>query len=108
MHNRLTDFLAKYNIIYPLQFGFRKNYSTTHALFHLTNLISESLDNGKFVCGIFVDLHKAFNTVDHEIILSKLDHYGIQGIANKWFEIHLCNRKQYVSIMMVLNLTHQH
>ena len=64
----------------------------------MTNLISESLDNGKFVCGIFVDLQKAFDTVDHKILLSKLEHYGIQGIANKWFETYLCNRKQYVSI----------
>ena len=53
MHNRLTDFLEKNNIIYLFQFGFRKNYSTTFALIHLSNLISESLDYEKFVCGIF-------------------------------------------------------
>ena len=89
MHNRLTDFPERNNVIYSLQIGYRKNYSTTHALIDLTNLISESLDNGNFVCGIFVDLQKAINTVDHGILLSKLDHYGIQGIANKWFEIYL-------------------
>ena len=50
------------------------------------------------LCGIFVDLQKALNTVDLEILLSKLDQQGIQGIANKWFETYLCNRKQYVSI----------
>ena len=77
MHNKLTNFQQKNNIIYHLQFGFRNNYSTTHALIHLTNLISDSLDNGKFVGGIFVDLQKAFNTVDHKILLSKLEHYGI-------------------------------
>ena len=89
----LANFPEKNNI-YPRQFGFRNNYSTTHASIHSTNLISESLDNGKFVCGIFVNLQKAFNTVDHKILLSKLEHYGIQGIANKWFETYLCNRKQ--------------
>ena len=75
-----------------------KNYSATHALIHLTNLISESLDNGKFVLGIFFDLQNAFDTVDHKILLIKLEHYSIRGIANKWFETYLCNRKQYVSI----------
>ena len=94
MHNRLTDFLEKNNIIYPLQFGFRKHYSTAHALIHLTSLITESLDNGKFVCGIFVNLQKGFDTVDHENLLGNLDHYGIRGIANKSFETYLCNRKQ--------------
>ena len=98
MHNRLTNFLEKNNIIYPLQFGFRTNYSTTHALIHLTNLISESLDNGKFVRKIFVDLQNAFDTVNHRILLSELEHYGIRGIGNKWFETDLCNGKHYVSI----------
>ena len=75
-----------------------KNYSTAHALIHLTNLISESPDNGKFMCGIFVDLQKELDTVNHEILLSKLDYYGIRCIASKWFETYLCNREQYVSI----------
>ena len=97
MHNRLSGFLEKNNIIYSIQFVFRENDFTTHALIHLTNLISESFDNEEFLCEIFVDLQKAFDTVDHEILLSKLDHYGIRGIANKWFETCLCNRMQYVS-----------
>ena len=54
--------------------------------------------DGKFACGIFVDLHKAFDTVDHSILLSKLFHYGICGLTNKWFESYLANRKQFVSI----------
>ena len=58
MHNKLTDSLEGNNIIYPLQFCFRKNSSTTHALIHLSNLIPESLDNGKFVYGIFVDCRR--------------------------------------------------
>ena len=53
----------------------------------------KALDNDNFACGIFVDLHKAFDTVDHIILLSKLCHYGIRGLTNKWFESYLANRK---------------
>ena len=59
-----------------------KNYSTAHTLSHLVNLISESLDNGKSVYGIFVDFQKTFDIVDHEILLSKLDYYGTRGNGN--------------------------
>ena len=55
-------------------------------------------DDGNFACGIFVDLQKAFNTVDHSILLSKLCHYGIRGLTNKWFESYLANLMQFVSI----------
>ena len=55
----------------------------------------KSLDDGNFACGIFVDLQKAFYTVDHSILLSKLCHYGIRELANKWFESYLANRKRF-------------
>ena len=58
----------------------------------------KALDDGNFACGIFVDLHKAFDTVDHSILLSKLCHYGICGLTNKLFESYFANRKQFVSI----------
>ena len=92
MYNRIYKFLDKNNI-YSLQFGFRQHYSTLY-----TEAIMKALDDGNFACGIFVDLHKAFDTVDHSILLSKLCHYGICGLTNKWFESYLANCKQFVSI----------
>ena len=98
MHERLYSFLTKHNIIYDLQFGFRKKHSTTHALMKLTEDIRQALDSGKFSCGIFIDLQKAFDTVDHKILLAKLENYGVRGTANQWFKSYLSNRKQFVSI----------
>ena len=65
MYKRLPNFLDMNNLIYPLQFGFQAKYSTTHALINLTESIRQSLDEDSFGCGIFVDLQKAFDTVDH-------------------------------------------
>ena len=92
MYNRIYKFLDKNNI-YSLQFGFRQHYSTSYALLNLTEAIMKALDDG-----IFIDLYKAFDTVDHSILLSKLCHYGIHGLTNKWFESYFTNRKQFVSI----------
>ena len=86
MHSGLSTFINIKDIIYPLRFGFRQNYSTSYALIHRTETIKEALDQGKYGCGIFVNLQKAFDTVDHNILLGKLKHYGIRGVAHSWFE----------------------
>ena len=93
MHKRVSNFLDKKKLIYPLQFGFRQNYSTSYALTHLTETIKQSLDQGLFSCGIFVDLQKAFDTLNHNILLGKLEHYGIRRITNKWLETYLTDRQ---------------
>ena len=98
MYNRVYNFFTKNNLIYPLQFGFRQQYSTFHALISLTEDIRKNLGKGNIGCGIFVDLQKAFDTVEHDILLSKLEHYGIRGISNEWFKSYLFDRKQFVSI----------
>ena len=98
MYERLYKFLEKHEILYTLQFGFRASHSINHALVSLTEAIKNSLDNRKFGCGIFIDLQKAFDTVNHDILLMKLEHYGIRGAAQKWFQSYLSDRKQYVSI----------
>ena len=73
-------------------------FSTSHALINLTENIRQALDEGYIGCGIFADLQKAFAAVDHEILLSTLDYYGICGISKNWFKFYLSNRKQFVSI----------
>ena len=98
MYTRLYNFLDIHNCIYNLQFGFREKHSTNHALFSITEKIREALDKNNFACGIFIDLQKAFDTVNHNILLQKLNHYGIRGVANSWLKSYLSDRKQYVSI----------
>ena len=72
-----------------MQFGFRQKHSTSRALIHLADKIRQQLDKGNCVCGIFVDFQKAFDTVDHQILIQKLNYYGIRGIANNWFSSYL-------------------
>ena len=95
---RLMNFIETQNILYSKQFGFRQKYSTTQALLSITNKIQKAVDEGTYSCGIFLDFSKAFDTVNHNILIMKLDHYGFRGIIKKWFSSYLNERKQYVSI----------
>ena len=99
MFSRIIKFLETSCCIYPLQFGFRKHHSTNDTLINITENIRSALDKSQFACGVFVDLQKAFDTVDHVILLKKLEHYGIRGIGNSWFHSYLSNRSQFVSIL---------
>ena len=91
-------FIETQNILYTKQFGFRQKYSTTQALLSITNKIQKAVDDGTYSCGIFLDFSKAFDTVNHNILIMKLDHYGFRGIVKKWFCSYLNERKQFVSI----------
>ena len=73
IHIRLTNFLRKKKVLFSYQFGFRNNYSTNHAPVNLTEQIRNALDNGNFACGVFIDLQKAFDTVNHDIRLCRLN-----------------------------------
>jgi hypothetical protein len=98
MHSRLLSFLDSHSIIYCRQYGFRKSHSTIHALINIVERIRQCIDKGHAAVGVFVDLTKAFDTVDHSILLSKLSHYGVRGITNCWFKSYLASRSQFVSI----------
>jgi len=96
LYNRVLEFINKHNILSPQQYGFRKKVSTSMALLDLVDKISLSIENNENTIGIFLDLSKAFDTVNHNILLNKLFHYGIRGTAHDWFKNYLANRYQYV------------
>ena len=81
MHIRLASFLNKNKALSSFQLGFQNKHSTNHALISLTEMIQSALDSDQFTCGVFIDLQRTFDTVDHKIVLSKMNHYGIKGIS---------------------------
>ena len=95
MYKRVISFLNRFKILYKYQFGFRENYSTVQAVIEITDNILSELEKKNMVAGIYLDLSKAFDTVDHTILLHKMKHYGIQGLPLKWFQSYLSNRQQY-------------
>ena len=98
LYKKLYKFLEINEILHPLQFGLRKNHSRSHTLISVTETIKKTIDNGHFGCGISIDLKKAFDTVNHSVLLKKLDHYGVRGIPLQWFDSYLAKRQQYVSV----------
>ena len=96
MHVRLVNYFEKYKILYDLQFGFRKGHSTQLALSYLINKLVSSYENNNYVLGLFLDFSKAFDMVNHDILLHKLEYYGVRGIGLKWMKNYLNNRYQYV------------
>ena len=95
MYRRLANFLDKHRILYEFQFGFRKNHSTSQAVMEVLDNIYQHTDNNEITMGIYCDLQKAFDTVNHSILLQKLSIYGIRGTVLKWFTSYLSNRSQY-------------
>ena len=85
------------NILNPCQYGFREKMFTTHALVKVVSEITNSLNKRKHSIGVFIDLQKAFDTVDHQLLCTKLEFYGIRGVAYQWIRSYLSNRTQYVS-----------
>ena len=96
IYNRILKFIIKYNILYPHQFGFREGHSTGMALITMVDKIVTALDDGKIAIGLFLDFSKAFDTVDHSILFSKLERYGIRGLALTMMKNYLSDRYQFV------------
>lgn len=92
------SFLDKNNILCDQQLGFCKNNSTVNAILQICDKIQRAIERGSFSCGIFLGLSKAFDTIDHQILLEKLNHYGVRGVAQNWFISYLSNRRQFVSL----------
>lgn len=95
---KLDIFLEKNHLLSESQYGFRTNRSTAMALMKITEEITTALDNKKYTVGVFIDLKKAFDTINHEILISKLHNYGLRGIALDWLSSYLQNIKQYVQL----------
>ena len=93
----MNFWLIKESIFYESQFGFQKGRSTLHSLIEIVENIRSCIEQRNYGCGIFIDLKKAFDTVNHQILLNKLEHYGIRGKSLDWFTSYLSGRTQYTS-----------
>ena len=97
VYNQICHFLDTFNLISANQYGFRKNRSTTMAVLNHLEYVYDNLDQGNTVVSIFMDFSKAFDCIDHQLLLQKVHCYGIRGIAHDWLSSYLSNRKQYVA-----------
>ena len=95
VHQQLFDFMSTNSVIFESQFGFQKGRSTNHSLIEIVENIRNCIDSSMYGCGIFIDLKKTFDTVNHEILVSKLEHYGVRGKSLEWFSSYLNGRAQY-------------
>ena len=101
IYSRLYDFLISQNVIYDKQFGFRKNHSTAHAVNYSINNVLKNLEKKNHIIGIFIDLSKAFDTIDHAKLLTKLEHYGIRGTSYDLIKDYMSNRVQYTNFQEI-------
>ena len=97
-HSLLMTFLNANDVLCERQFGFRHNDSTTLPISAITEKIRQACDSGSFACGLFLDLQKAFDTVNHNIFLKKLEHYGSRGITTSWFQSYINDRMQFTTV----------
>ena len=98
VHKRMTSFIMKYNLLSDNQFGFTAGKSTSDAILKFLDNAYDSLNNNNYLLTIYLDFSRAFDTISHDILLRKLEHYGFRNEIHSWFKSFLCNRKQFVSI----------
>ena len=102
---QLVEYLEKHNILYEYQFGFRKGHWTAQAIAEIADNLRKAIDNNSYSCGVFLDCSKAFNTVNHKILLAKMEQYGIKGVPLKFFASYLTKRQQYVQLENTVSST---
>ena len=95
---QLTDYLEENNLMYKYQYGFRKYHSTEYAVLHLLDYLNSEVDARRIPLNVYLDLSKAFDFVSHSILLDKLKHYGVEGVAHDLLKNYLENRKQFVQL----------
>lgn len=93
VYNGIFKFITDNNILCSNQYGFRPGHSTSHALISFVNKVSNVVDSNNYLAGVFLDLSKAFDALDHAILLQKLEMYGVTGVAHKWITDYFSNRK---------------
>ena len=98
VYKQFINYIEKHDILFQFQFGFRKGHSTAQAVSEIADSLRNAIDSNLFTCGVFIDFSKAFDTVNHQILLKKLESYGIRGTPLKWFTSYLENRQQYVTV----------
>jgi hypothetical protein len=98
VYTRLYTYLIKHDILIPAQYGFRKSLSTELAILELQDRVAKYMSSGSWCLGIFLDLSKSFDTINHSILISKLEFYGVRGVALDWFKNYLYERKQYSTV----------
>ena len=98
MNNHLQKYLKDQNILYDKQFGFLAGHSTDHAVAQLVDQIYEAFEKNEYTLGLFIDLSKAFDTVDHSVLLRKLELYGITDRNYAWIKSNLSNHLQYIQV----------
>ena len=104
MYNRVYNYLNDNNLLFSKQCGFMKGHSTDDTLIKLNDSIYDSFNQNKYTLGAFIDLSKAFDTVDHNILIDKLNSYGIKNNSLMWFLSYLSNRKQFVQASAIKNI----
>ena len=98
IHKRVTSFLNKFDLLYSDQYGFQSKKATTDAILKFTDKCYDALNSKKALISVYIDFSKAFDTVDHTILLKKLESYGFRGSIHGWFQSYLSSRQQYVEI----------
>ena len=98
VYNQLMFYPEKQCLLFNYQFGFHKGYSTEYAILETLENVKSAIDENKITCGIFLDFLKAFDRINHHILLENLNKYGIRGLPHEWFSSYVTERKQYVKI----------